>query len=56
MRNPFRNKESYAHKNTRLVVTGSCTSESNKNLEADLKKKGVNAVVTSNPVLGVFDI
>ena len=46
----------YEHKNTRLVVTGTCSANDKKALEEDLKKKGVNAVVTTNPVLGVFDI
>ena len=49
-------EKSYEHKNTRLVVTGTCSENDKKALEADLKAKGVNAVVTTNPVLGVFDI
>ena len=43
-------------KDVRLVVTGNCGADCHKKLREDLKKKGVKAVVTSSPVLGVFDL
>ena len=43
-------------KNVRLVVTGVSSDNSRKELERQLNDKGVKAVVTDNPVLGVFDL
>jgi len=43
-------------KNVRLIVTGTCSDSCQKQLRDDLKKKGVKAVITSSPVLGVFDL
>lgn len=48
--------EEIKNKNVRLVVTGNCGSDCHKKLREDLKKEGVKAVITSSPVLGVFDL
>ena len=44
------------NKNVRLIVTGQCGDVCKEQLKKDLKEKGVKAVVTSSPVLGVFDL
>ena len=43
-------------KDTRLVVTGVCKDSEKIQLREDIKKLGVNVVVTSVPVLGTFDL
>jgi len=40
----------------KLIVTGVCKDTCKEKLKADCKAKGVKAVVTDVPVLGVFDI
>jgi len=56
---PFRTKKE-KHKdcanNVKLVVSGSSSPERLKELEEQLEKKGVKAVVTKEPILGVFDL
>ena len=44
------------NKNVTLVVTGVSSENSKKELEKQLNDKGVKAVVTDSPVLGVFDL
>ena len=39
-----------------LVITGSNSDADNDKLVKDLEAKGVKAVVTKSPVLGVFDL
>ena len=40
----------------KLIVTGVCKESDKNQIIKDCKDKGVKAVVTSAPVLGVFDI
>ncbi len=42
--------------NVKLVVSGSSSPERLKALEEELEKKGIKAVVTKEPILGVFDL
>jgi len=56
---PFRTKKEKSKdclNNVKLVVSGSSSPERLKELEEQLEKKGVKAVVTKEPILGVFDL
>jgi hypothetical protein len=55
----FRTKkepENHVQQGVKLVVTGVTNDEKKKLLQQELEKKGIKAVVTSEPVLGVFDL
>jgi len=51
MKIPFRTKQEI-----KLIVSGSSSPERLKELEEQLEKKGIKAVVTKEPILGVFDL
>ena len=56
---PFRTKKEKdkdCANNVKLIVSGSSSPERLKELEEQLEKKGVKAVVTKEPILGVFDL
>ena len=53
----FWNKTTWVKaKDVRLVVTGMCKESDQIKLAEAIKEKGVNTVVTSLPVLGIFDL
>ncbi len=59
MKIPFRikkEKNKDCKNNVKLVVSGSSSPERLNELEEQLEKKGVKAVVTKEPILGVFDL
>jgi len=56
---PFRTKKeknSDCLNNVKLVVSGTSSEKGLKELEEKLEKKGIKAVVTKEPILGVFDL
>ena len=56
---PFRTKKEKNDgclNNVKLVVSGSSSDKGLKDLEEKLEKKGIKAVVTKEPILGVFDL
>ncbi len=56
---PFRTKKEKnenCSNNVKLVVSGSSSDKGLKDLEDKLEKKGIKAVVTKEPILGVFDL
>jgi hypothetical protein len=49
-------KEKDGKSDVTLVVTGQTSDKGKEELEKKLATKGIKAVVTSEPVLGVFDL
>jgi len=59
MKIPFRTKKEKnkdCSNNVKLVVSGTSNPTALKELEKKLEEKGVKAVVTKEPILGVFDL
>ncbi len=59
MKIPFRikkEKDKDCLNNVKLIVSGTSSPEKLKELEEQLEKKGIKAVVTKEPILGVFDL
>jgi len=56
---PFRTKKEKPKdclNNVKLVVSGTSSDKGLKELELKLEEKGIKAVVTKEPILGVFDL
>jgi len=59
MKIPFRTKKEKTKdclNNVKLVVSGTSSDKGLKELEEKLEEKGIKAVVTKEPILGVFDL
>lgn len=52
----FKAKHLDPEAHVKLIVTGMCKESCKDKLLEDCKAKGVKAIVTDAPVLGVFDI